>query len=240
MAASMQRFVTLGQEMPEKRPAGERRADFQEIYQAYAAERAAEQASRCSQCGVPFCQVHCPLQNNIPDWLKLTAEGRLRGGLRAVRRDQQHARDLRPHLPAGPAVRRQLRHRAVGPRHGHHRRGREIHHRHRLGSGLGQADHGRARERGQSVGIIGAGPGRARRRRGACAGRAIQVHGLRPPRPRRRPADLRHSELQAGEGGRRAPRRRSSRKRHRASRSNCEIGRDGQLRRAARAATTRC
>jgi glutamate synthase (NADPH/NADH) small chain len=26
---------------------------------------------------VPFCQVHCPLQNNIPDWLKLTAEGRL-------------------------------------------------------------------------------------------------------------------------------------------------------------------
>ncbi len=35
------------------------------------------QASRCSQCGVPFCQVHCPLNNNIPDWLKLTAEGRL-------------------------------------------------------------------------------------------------------------------------------------------------------------------
>ena len=35
------------------------------------------QASRCSQCGVPFCSVHCPLHNNIPDWLKLTAEGRL-------------------------------------------------------------------------------------------------------------------------------------------------------------------
>ena len=33
--------------------------------------------ARCSQCGVPFCQVHCPLHNNIPDWLKLTAEGRL-------------------------------------------------------------------------------------------------------------------------------------------------------------------
>ena len=38
---------------------------------------AAAQASRCSQCGVPFCSVHCPLHNNIPDWLKLTAEGRL-------------------------------------------------------------------------------------------------------------------------------------------------------------------
>ena len=34
--------------------------------------------NRCSQCGVPFCQVHCPLSNNIPDWLKLTAEGRLK------------------------------------------------------------------------------------------------------------------------------------------------------------------
>ena len=43
----------------------------------YAREKAAEQAARCSQCGVPFCQVHCPLHNNIPDWLRLTAEGRL-------------------------------------------------------------------------------------------------------------------------------------------------------------------
>ena len=40
--------------------------------------KAEEQASRCSQCGIPFCQVHCPLQNNIPDWLKLTAENRLK------------------------------------------------------------------------------------------------------------------------------------------------------------------
>ena len=38
---------------------------------------AAVQSARCSQCGVPFCQVHCPLHNNIPDWLRLTAEGRL-------------------------------------------------------------------------------------------------------------------------------------------------------------------
>ena len=41
-------------------------------------EKAGEQSSRCSQCGVPFCQIHCPLGNNIPDWLKLTAEGRLK------------------------------------------------------------------------------------------------------------------------------------------------------------------
>lgn len=70
-------FVSLDQDLPDKRKAAERRADFDEIYRNYARDKAAEQASRCSQCGVPFCQVHCPLQNNIPDWLKLTAEGRL-------------------------------------------------------------------------------------------------------------------------------------------------------------------
>ncbi|MBL8837749.1 MAG: NAD(P)-dependent oxidoreductase [Alphaproteobacteria bacterium] len=75
--ARMLRFVDVAQHMPDKRKAAERRRDFGEIYAEFSAARAAEQASRCSQCGVPFCQVHCPLSNNIPDWLKLTAEGRL-------------------------------------------------------------------------------------------------------------------------------------------------------------------
>ncbi|MGV8985574.1 MAG: NAD(P)-dependent oxidoreductase [Cypionkella sp.] len=73
----MLKFVTLGKEMPEKRPANLRSEDFHEIYRQFAASKAAEQASRCSQCGVPYCQTHCPLHNNIPDWLRLTAEGRL-------------------------------------------------------------------------------------------------------------------------------------------------------------------
>ncbi len=73
----MLKFVTVGKEMPAKRDADERRVDFDEIYGEYAAEKAAEQAGRCSQCGVPYCQTHCPLHNNIPDWLMLTAEGRL-------------------------------------------------------------------------------------------------------------------------------------------------------------------
>jgi glutamate synthase (NADPH/NADH) small chain len=77
MAERMLKFVGTPQALPEKRPAAERRRDFEEIYARYAQEKAAEQAARCSQCGVPFCQVHCPLHNNIPDWLKLTAEGRL-------------------------------------------------------------------------------------------------------------------------------------------------------------------
>ncbi|MBP2314207.1 NAD(P)-dependent oxidoreductase [Azospirillum soli] len=70
-------FVHTAQRMPDKRPATERRQDFAEIYARFTDERANEQANRCSQCGVPFCQVHCPVSNNIPDWLKLTAEGRL-------------------------------------------------------------------------------------------------------------------------------------------------------------------
>jgi len=73
----MLKFVKLGKEMPEKREAKERATDFNEIYAEFAAQKANEQASRCSQCGVPYCQSHCPLGNNIPDWLRLTAEGRL-------------------------------------------------------------------------------------------------------------------------------------------------------------------
>ncbi len=74
----MLKFVAVPRDMPAKRDAQERREDFGEIYRQFAAERAAEQAGRCSQCGVPYCQTHCPLHNNIPDWLKMTAEGRLR------------------------------------------------------------------------------------------------------------------------------------------------------------------
>ena len=73
----MLKFVTVDRDMPEKRSADERNLDFHEIYAEYADAKAKEQASRCSQCGVPYCQSHCPLHNNIPDWLRLTAEGRL-------------------------------------------------------------------------------------------------------------------------------------------------------------------
>ena len=73
----MLKFVTVDRDMPEKRGAEARREDFHEIYAEYADAKAKEQSARCSQCGVPYCQNHCPLHNNIPDWLRLTAEGRL-------------------------------------------------------------------------------------------------------------------------------------------------------------------
>ena len=78
MKKKMLQFVGLEQITPNKRITGERKKDFHEIYQEFIKDKAEEQSSRCSQCGVPFCQVHCPLSNNIPDWLKLTAEGRLK------------------------------------------------------------------------------------------------------------------------------------------------------------------
>ena len=77
MTDRMLKFVKIGQQTPPKRGVLERKEDFKEIYKEFINEKAKEQSSRCSQCGVPFCQVHCPLSNNIPDWLKLTAEGRL-------------------------------------------------------------------------------------------------------------------------------------------------------------------
>ena len=74
----MLKFVDVKRDMPEKRDATIRNQDFDEIYAEFARAKAEEQASRCSQCGVPYCQTHCPLHNNIPDWLLLTAEGRLK------------------------------------------------------------------------------------------------------------------------------------------------------------------
>jgi glutamate synthase (NADPH/NADH) small chain len=76
--AEMLKFVDRPQSYPAKREATERAADFHEIAERYAAPAAEDQAGRCSQCGVPYCSVHCPLHNHIPDWLRLTAEGRLR------------------------------------------------------------------------------------------------------------------------------------------------------------------
>ena len=77
MKDKMLKFTDISQETPPKRETIKRKEDFSEIYDEYIGTKAKEQSSRCSQCGVPFCQIHCPLSNNIPDWLKLTAEGRL-------------------------------------------------------------------------------------------------------------------------------------------------------------------
>jgi len=70
------RFVVEVKKGPQKTDATTRVRNFNEIYADFKPAHASQQASRCAQCGVPFCQHGCPLQNNIPDWLRLTAEGR--------------------------------------------------------------------------------------------------------------------------------------------------------------------
>ena len=82
MTEKMLKFVGINKETPTKIKSLERISNFHEIYKEFIENKASEQASRCSQCGTPFCQVHCPLHNNIPDWLKLTAEGRLKEAYR--------------------------------------------------------------------------------------------------------------------------------------------------------------
>ncbi len=77
MSEKMLKFVDVIKQNPKKRKVEKRIDDFKEVYEEFINEKAKEQSSRCSQCGIPFCQIHCPLHNNIPDWLKLTAEGRL-------------------------------------------------------------------------------------------------------------------------------------------------------------------
>jgi glutamate synthase (NADPH/NADH) small chain len=77
MGQRMQGFVHELPQLPARRPLAERKVRFDEIYRAYAPELAQQQAARCAQCGIPFCQSGCPLHNDIPDWLQLAAEGRL-------------------------------------------------------------------------------------------------------------------------------------------------------------------
>jgi glutamate synthase (NADPH/NADH) small chain len=77
MPSKMLQFTHLAQAMPAKRTSAQRLQDFAEIYHSFEAPEAAAQASRCEQCGIPFCQIHCPVSNSIPDWLMLAASGRL-------------------------------------------------------------------------------------------------------------------------------------------------------------------
>lgn len=77
MTGKMLGFISQEKEMPSKRQAEDRKQDFNEIYAEFVPDAAADQANRCSQCGIPFCSVHCPLNNNIPDWLRATANGRM-------------------------------------------------------------------------------------------------------------------------------------------------------------------
>jgi len=69
----MLKFTTIHRHNPSKRGVMDRIKDFDEVYEVFDNEKAADQASRCMQCGDPYCHTKCPLHNIIPAWLKQTA-----------------------------------------------------------------------------------------------------------------------------------------------------------------------
>ncbi|GAA3445857.1 glutamate synthase subunit beta [Planomonospora venezuelensis] len=61
-------FLNHGRELPARRPVDVRIRDWREVYQDFPAEKLTRQASRCMDCGIPFCHNGCPLGNLIPEW----------------------------------------------------------------------------------------------------------------------------------------------------------------------------
>ena len=74
---NVRQFLELNRQLPEKKPANERKVEFNEIYKPFVLEDAMAQADRCLHCGNPYCEFACPVHNYIPNWLKLVAEGNI-------------------------------------------------------------------------------------------------------------------------------------------------------------------
>lgn len=64
-----------------RRSIEERKKDWTEVYVTYAEDKLKQQASRCMDCGIPFCHSGCPLGNLIPDWNDLVYRGRWKEAL---------------------------------------------------------------------------------------------------------------------------------------------------------------
>ncbi|MDQ3756761.1 MAG: glutamate synthase subunit beta, partial [Actinomycetota bacterium] len=74
-------FLKHGRETPTRRPVPVRLRDWNEVYEPYPKERLEVQASRCMDCGIPFCNNGCPLGNLIPDWNDLVYRDRWRDAI---------------------------------------------------------------------------------------------------------------------------------------------------------------
>ena len=61
-------FMAHDRVLPGRRPVPVRLRDWREVYEDFPAEELRRQASRCMDCGIPFCNNGCPLGNLIPDW----------------------------------------------------------------------------------------------------------------------------------------------------------------------------
>ncbi|MBM3727991.1 MAG: glutamate synthase subunit beta [Acidobacteria bacterium] len=77
-------FIEYKRETPPYRPVPERVNDWFEVYQPWPEENVRQQASRCMDCGVPFCHTGCPVNNIIPDWNDLVYQNRWREAIRVL------------------------------------------------------------------------------------------------------------------------------------------------------------
>jgi glutamate synthase (NADPH/NADH) small chain len=64
----VQGFLKHGRKLPTRRPVPVRILDWHEVYEEFPESELRVQASRCMDCGIPFCNHGCPLGNIIPDW----------------------------------------------------------------------------------------------------------------------------------------------------------------------------
>ncbi len=69
-------FLHIRRGGPQRRPVGERVHDWHEVYEPFEPSLLAQQASRCMDCGIPFCHEGCPLGNLVPEWNDLVHRGR--------------------------------------------------------------------------------------------------------------------------------------------------------------------
>ncbi|MFI0431590.1 MAG: glutamate synthase subunit beta [Candidatus Nanopelagicales bacterium] len=79
-------FLKNGRQLPARRPVDVRISDWQEVYEDFGSDRLRTQASRCMDCGIPFCHQGCPLGNLIPEWNDMVWRGDWRGAI-----DRLHA-----------------------------------------------------------------------------------------------------------------------------------------------------
>jgi glutamate synthase (NADPH/NADH) small chain len=77
-------FLEIGRITPERRPIDERIQDWKEVYKDFPEDKLKGQASRCMDCGVPFCHQGCPLGNIIPDWNDLVYRDRWKEALQRL------------------------------------------------------------------------------------------------------------------------------------------------------------
>jgi glutamate synthase (NADPH/NADH) small chain len=77
-------FMEFSRELAPRRPVAERVNDWFEIYQDFPEENLRTQGARCMDCGVPFCQTGCPVNNLIPDWNDLVYHGRWKEAVRQL------------------------------------------------------------------------------------------------------------------------------------------------------------